>query len=547
MQGPNTLVRTAPTVHDAGMKTPRTSHATPALGRAVLVLLALLPACATTTAPAPESLQTTPGTAVPGRADLARLHGVNRLTWGASGSALAQAAGRDFPSLLAEQLTPGPAPLPAAAQAQIDNLTLSQQPFSTLVFDLEQRRRAADALKNDDDKRAAQQAYQQELTRLAREAASRHLLRALYSPNQLHAQMTWFWLNHFSVFQNKANIRAMVGDYEDNAIRPHALGRFRDLLGAAALHPAMLRYLDNEQNAVNRTNENLARELMELHTLGAGGPYTQKDVQELARVLTGAGVNLTRTNSPVVRRELQGDYVRRGLFEFHPGRHDYGPKTLLGQPLQQRGLAEVDEALDRLARHPATARHVSRRLVQYWLSDPPPPALVERVAQAFSASDGDIAYTLRALLGSPEFAQGAGRQFKDPMRFVVSALRLMHDDRVILNTGPVLAWLNRLGQPLYGRQTPDGWPLDEAAWSSPGQMTARFEVARAIGSGDGGLFTPQGAPPTRGPALPGAARALHDQVLQHSLGPGTRAALAQAGSPQEWNAFLLSSPELMRR
>jgi uncharacterized protein (DUF1800 family) len=179
--------------------------------------------------------------------------------------ALAQAAGKDFNTLLAEQLAPGPAPLPAAAQAQIDALTLSQQGFTPLMFDLEQRRRAADALKNDDEKRAAQQAYQQELTRLAREAASRHLLRALYSPRQVQEQMTWFWLNHFSVFQNKANIRAMVGDYEDTAIRPHALGRFRDLLGAAALHPAMLRYLDNEQNALNRGNENLARELMELH------------------------------------------------------------------------------------------------------------------------------------------------------------------------------------------------------------------------------------------------------------------------------------------
>jgi uncharacterized protein (DUF1800 family) len=252
---------------------------------------------------------------------------------------------------------------------------------------------------------------------------------------------------------------------------------------------------------------------------------------------------------------MQGFYVRRGVFEFHPGRHDFNPKSLLGQPLQQRGLAEVEEALDRLARHPSTARHISRKLVQYWLTDPPPAALVERVARAFTASDGDIAFTLRTLLGSREFAQGASRQFKDPMRFVVSALRLTHDDRVIQNTGPVLFWLNRLGQPLYGRQTPDGWPLDEAAWSSPGQMTARFEVARAIGLGSGGLFSSSGTPtgtlpgPPQPPAppTPQAPRALYDQVLQHHLGPGTRAALAQAATPQEWNTFLLSSPEMMRR
>ena len=522
-------------------------------------LALLLSACASAPSHGPASTPTrpeTPATRISGLAtarstDLSPYHWVNRLTWGASASALAQAAGRDGTSLLEEQLAPGPATLPATAQAQIDALTLSRQPFTTLVFDLEQRRRAADALKNDDEKRAAQQAYQQELTRLAREAATRHLLRALYSPRQLQEQMTWFWLNHFSVFQNKANIRAMVGDYEDTAIRPHALGRFRDLLGAATLHPAMLIYLDNVQNAANRSNENLARELMELHTLGAGGPYTQKDVQELARVLTGAGINLTRTNTPVVRRELQGDYVRRGVFEFHPGRHDFNPKTLLGRALQQRGLAEVEEALDRLARHPATARHISRKLVQYWHADQPSPALVERVAQAFMASDGDLAVVLRTLLTSPEVTQAAGRQFKDPMRFVVSALRLSHDDRVILNMGPVLFWLNRMGQPLYGRQTPDGWPLDEAAWSSPGQMSVRFEVARAIGSGAGGLFSSPGStppPPTPPEAVTTSpSRVLYAQWLQHQLGPGTRTALAQAGSPQEWATFLLSSPEWMRR
>lgn len=479
--------------------------------------------------------------------ELLRYHWLNRLTWGASSSALAQATGQDASALLARQLAPGPATLPAAAQTQIAALTLSQKPFTALMIELEQRRRDADALKNDDEKKAAQQAYQQELNRLAREAASRHVLRALYSPRQLQEQMTWFWLNHFSVFQNKANLRAMVGDYEDTAIRPHALGRFRDLLGATALHPAMLRYLDNEQNAVNRINENLARELMELHTLGVDGPYTQKDVQELARVLTGAGINLTNTDTPVGRRELQAYYVRRGVFEFHPGRHDFTPKTLLGQPLQQRGLAELDEALDRLARHPATARFVSRKLAQYWLADNPPPALVERMAQAFSASDGDIAVTMRTLLSSPEFAQGAGLKFKDPMRYVVSALRLAYDERVILNTGPVLNWLNRLGQPLYGRQTPDGWPLDEGAWASPGQMTVRFEVARAIGSGSAGLFRSEGPTPQEVPAFPQLANALYYQALQHNLGSSTRAALAQAGSPQEWATFLLSSPEMMRR
>jgi len=160
---------------------------------------------------------------------------------------------------------------------------------------MEKLRKDADALTLDDAKKTAQQAYQQELSRLQREAATRHLLRALYSPHQVQEQMTWFWLNHFSVHQGKGNVRAMLGDYEENAIRAHALGNFRDLLGAVASHPAMLRYLDNDQNAAGRINENFARELLELHTLGVNGGYVQRDVQELARVLTGHGINASST------------------------------------------------------------------------------------------------------------------------------------------------------------------------------------------------------------------------------------------------------------
>jgi uncharacterized protein (DUF1800 family) len=154
--------------------------------------------------------------------------------------------------------------------------------------------------------------------------------------------MTWFWMNHFSVHQGKANLRAMVGDYEENAIRPHALGKFRDLLSATLHHPAMIRYLDNEQNAANRINENYAREIMELHTLGVDGGYTQNDVQQLARILTGVGVNLG-DKTPNVRKDKQDQYVRKGLFEFNPNRHDYADKVFLGQTVKGRGLAEVDE------------------------------------------------------------------------------------------------------------------------------------------------------------------------------------------------------------
>jgi uncharacterized protein (DUF1800 family) len=476
-----------------------------------------------------------------------QLQVLNRVTWGANTSSARDLAATGAERYIDQQLRPASnTPLPAAVQAQIDGLTISKRPLDPLLAELEQQRRDALAIGDAEQKKTAQQAYQQELTRLGRESATRAILRALYSPNQLQEQMTWFWMNHFSVFQFKNNVRAMLGDYEEQAIRPHALGRFRALLGATARHPAMLRYLDNEQNAANRINENYARELMELHTLGVSGGYTQRDVQELARILTGVGINVAR-DAPKVRPERQADYVRQGVFEFNPNRHDYSDKVFLGQTIKGRGLGEVDEALDRLARHPATARFVSRKLAVYFVADEPPQALVERMAQVFQASDGDIAATLRLMLRSDEFAASLGRKFKDPMHYVISAVRLAYDERPILSTAPVINWLNRMGQGLYNHQTPDGYPLTQDAWASAGQMTTRFEIARAIGSGSAGLFRIEGAQPVDKPAFPQLSNPLYHQSLQKTLGPETLKALEQAGSPQEWNTFLLSSPEFMLR
>ncbi|RQO57229.1 DUF1800 domain-containing protein [Paucibacter sp. KBW04] len=471
---------------------------------------------------------------------------VNRLSWGANSNTLEQASQQPAQAFLQGQLHPqGPA-LPRQLQTQIEAMTIAQKPLQELVLTMEQRRKDADAIKDDEQKKAAQQAFQQEMNRLAREAASRHLLRALYSNHQVLEQMNWFWLNHFSIFQGKGNLRAMVGDYEESAVRPHALGKFRDLLGAVATHPAMLRYLDNEQNAVGRINENFARELMELHTLGVDGGYSQRDVQELARVLTGVGSN-AGPDTPRLRKDLQGFYVRKAMFEFNPARHDFGVKTLLGQPIKAQGLAELNEALDRLASHPSTAQFISRKLAQFWLSDEPPPALVQRMAQAFTANGGDIAATLALLFNSAEFNQAGPRKFKDPMRYVVSAVRLAYEQKPVLNVGPMLNWLNRMGEPLYGRLTPDGYPLSAKAWSSPGQMSTRFEIAKAIGSGSAGLFKTEGPQPQEKAAFPQLANALFYKSIAKTLSPATQQALEQANSPQEWNSFLLSSPEFMSR
>jgi uncharacterized protein (DUF1800 family) len=357
--------------------------------------------------------------------------------------------------------------------------------------------------------------------------------------------MNWFWLNHFSIFRGKANLRMWLPDYEDT-IRPRALGRFRDLLGAVIEHPAMLRYLDNEQNAAGRINENLARELMELHTLGVNGGYSQQDVQEMARVLTGVGVSI-RLDTPNIRPELKGDYVRRGVFEFNPARHDYGSKTLLGQSLRSRGLGELHEALDRLAVHPSTARFITRKLAVYWLDDTPPANLLQRLSDTFLNSRGDIAQVLRTLFESPEFLATRRRKFKDPLRYVASAVRLAYDDKPVLNAGPLLGWLNRMGEPLFGRITPDGYALTEDAWGSPGQLTTRFEIAKGIGSGSAGLFRLEGAQPQDKAAFPQMSNALYFRAIRASLGASTLQALDQANSPQEWNMLLLASPEFMRR
>src|SRR3979490_841417 len=331
---------------------------------------------------------------------------LKRVSWGANPSSARDLARMGPARYLEAQLQPAQeVGLPPEAQAQVDAMTITQRPLDELAKELEGRRKGLDLLRNDDEKKPRQQPYQQELTRLGREAAARMLLRALYSPWQLREQMTWFWMNHFNVFQYKANLRVLVADYEEHAIRPHALGRFRELLGATARHPAMLIYLDNAQNAASRINENYARELMELHTLGVDGGYTQRDVQELARILTGFG-------------------VREGLFEFIPVRHDHGNKLLLGRTIRGRGAAEVDEALDLLARHPSPARFICRKLALFLVSDDPSEALVGQLAATFRSSDGDIAAVLRELFATPEFRASLGTKFKDPVHYVLSAVRL---------------------------------------------------------------------------------------------------------------------------
>ncbi len=483
----------------------------------------------------------------------------NRLGWGATDADIEAVQRLGAEGYIAQQLRAAAGPLPAAAQAQIDAMQIQQRQPLDLWQEIDAARKAADAQPTEAARKAGQEAFQAAHNRLAREAAHRHLLRALCDPNQLQAQMQAFWFNHFNVHQYKSNLRVLLGDYEERAIRPHALGRFRDLLGAATRHPAMLRYLDNEQNAAGRLNENHARELLELHTLGvvdggAGyggwGGYSQRDVQELARVLTGHGVNFS-DKTPALKKERAGLYIRQGLYEFNPSRHDFSDKTVLGRVIKGRGAAELDEVLDRLAAHPSTAAFVSHKLARHLLADEPSPALVAAMVAAWRRHDGRIAEVLGVLLRAPEFSAptaAADAKFKDPLHFVVSAVRAAYGERVVLNTQPMQGWLNRMGQGLYNRQTPDGYPDTAAAWTGSGQIAVRLEIARTIASGPAGLF--KGEDPAlqpEQPAFPQLARPVYWQVLRPLLAPATRQALDSATTPQDWATLYLSSPEFAYR
>jgi len=513
---------------------------------------------------------------------------VNRLTWGetAQGDTL---NGKSRQAWLDEQLHPGNDDgLPPQVQAAIGGMEISVRSLEDIAVETrELQLQLRDARKNakDGDKADLKdliKPYRQKLVSLAVQAQTRSLLRDLYSKNQLKEQLTWFWTNHFNVYARKREIAALVGDYEETAIRPHVLGKFRDLLTATVFHPAMIQYLDNQQNAADKINENYAREIMELHTMGVGSGYTQKDVQELARILTGVGVNLSgkpRPMAALARADYRTDVGKGGLFEFIPRRHDYGDKVFLGQTIKGTGLEEVTQAIDLLSRQPATARFVSRQLAQYFCCDTPSEQLIDAMAASWKRSDGNIAEVLKTLFDSREFTASLGQKFKDPMHYAISAVRATYGNQTIKNPLPLIAWLSRMGELPYGHETPDGYALTAASWSGPGEMATRFEVAQQIGGGARSLFMPitpemlarlranlngnaqanlQGDPQAglqailqtdaqdQSPAPALQETAFYTQ-LNPTLSPATSNAIAQGASQADRNALFLSSPEFMRR
>lgn len=293
--------------------------------------------------------------------------------------------------------------------------------------------------------------------------------------------------------------------------------------------------------------------------MGVNSGYTQKDVQELARVLTGVGINLSK-DTPRMKPELAKLYVRKGMFEFQPQRHDFGDKQILGQTFKGgRGFGELEDVILMLSRQPATARYISQKLAQFFVSDTPSKELIEKMAQRFLQTDGDIPATLRTMFDSPEFIASLGKKFKDPMHFMLASVRLAYDGTTIVNTAPLLNWLNMMGQQLNGRQTPDGYAMDESAWASSGQLTVRFDIARSLAGGNPNLFKPEAQaggqpagsatnqPPQEKPPQPALAASNYVKNWARQFSPATQSALGQASTPLEWNALFLASPEMMRR
>jgi len=436
--------------------------------------------------------------------------------------------------------------LPPSVASQIGSFEVIHTPSTQLLVTLQTEQQRIQAMPAGDDKAAAQKQLQQHGNQLGQEAQQAELLQEVYGPNQLKEQLVWFWLNHFSVYAAKGRVRWELGDYEQNTIRPHVLGKFRDLLMATLESPAMLEFLDNAQNAKGHVNENYARELMELHALGVGSGYTQQDVQQLALILTGVGIAPVDGKPQHFNPKMAALVVRKGLFEFNPQRHDFSNKVFLGHAIRGRGFDEVRQAVDIIVQQPACAQFVSRQLAEYFVADNPPPALLARMTNTFRHSDGDIASVMRTMFESPELLASSGKKFKDPNQFVISSVRLAYSDRPIANALPLVYWLNQLDEPLFGRITPDGWPLDSASWSGSGQMAKRFDVARIIGSGRNRLFD-VGVDPQQHTPPPMQDSSLFRETLDPQLSTATRTALSNAASPLEWNTFLLSSPDFNYR
>ncbi len=402
------------------------------------------------------------------------------------------------------------------AAAKTKNIDQKMAAADRAMSDQEKQSRVQPALKAG---RVRREAFLDEATVRFRHQAS--------TDAALLERLVMFWSNHFCVAA-RGPVRGIAGAYEREAIRPHVTGRFADMLKAVEQHPAMLIYLDNQlsfgpnsqagRNQKKGLNENLAREILELHTLGVDGGYRQEDVTNLARIITGWTV-----------AQLNNPNVAPGKFFYHTQRHEPGAWTVLGKSYPDQGRATGIGVLDDLARHPATARHLSRKLARHFVADDPPKALVERLEATFKKTDGDLGAVTKTLIGSPEAWAERPRKIVPPVDLVVSLARSLSHTT---NAGEMLRLANQLGQPLWQVPSPKGWPDDDEGWANPSAIRERLRLAEQVARGLNKAIDP---------------RELAEDVLGPDMAAQTRQAIARAETREQGIEILVMSPEFQRR
>lgn len=376
-------------------------------------------------------------------------------------------------------------------------------------------------------------------------AADARVNTALSTDTPFAERLVHFWSNHFAVSIDKLPVLGLAGDFEFTAIRPHVMGGFADLLLAATTHPAMLLYLDQAQSigpnsplagrvAARRNkqlglNENLAREILELHTLGVRTDYTQDDVTEFARALTGYTVG-GMTKGPVQR--LMARNGKDGDSQFFEGIHEPGARQVVGKTYRQQNAAQAKAILSDLAVHPATAKHIATKLVQHFVTDSPPASLVARLEAAFLKSGGDLPTVYRALIDAPEAWQPKQAKFKSPWDWVLSSLRALNIRDLPGKDRQVVGMFAQLGQPIWRPGSPAGYADTTENWAGGAALMRRVEIADRLAGQSANRVD---------------ARTLAPLVLPEQLSKTTRESISRAESPSQGLALMLLSPEFLRR
>jgi uncharacterized protein (DUF1800 family) len=455
----------------------------------------------------------------------------------------AAAVGNDAEAWLLRQIEPaGPAAAPPERPASAET-----------IVELTELQLARQALRQrltgevSDVEQAALREYGQFVTERYRSQATAAFRRAIETEQPFHERLVGFWANHFAVSADKQPVRAIAGLYRDEAIRPHVAGNFRDLLTAAIRHPAMLLYLDNvasigpnsvlglraNRNRRAGLNENLAREILELHTVGVTGGYTQNDVIEFAKTLTGWSIAGQGPGANRMSRLAPTDAGTEGRspgrFAFRDAIHEPGAKTILGRTIPEGGADETETVLAFLAGLPATAHFLATKLARHFVADAPPAQLIEHLAQTYLDHDGELAPVYTALVRARESWDEPLAKFKTPAEFIVSIYRTIGAGP---SNDPFVSVATQLGQRPFTPGSPAGWPDQAAQWNGGDALLKRVEWATRVGRIVGDRVD--------------AVERL-DEVLGASASDSTRQAVAHAESGAQAMALLLSSPEFQRR